>query len=146
MATFVCLFVCLTILRCKVSMALSGDLVAPLTGLRCSGGLPNRVPTTRKLSSDYSVLRPALEGSGKHGSQTPTGRMTLNNQSLRCRHPILAVELEWGFLPYQRSLMSRGFGSASAVEIATQYIEGSVELALTAIHRELAFTRVSSQY
>ena len=56
-------------------MALSGDLVAPLTGLRCSGGLPDRVPTTRKLSSDYSVLRPALEGSGKDGSQTPTGRM-----------------------------------------------------------------------
>ena len=27
--------------------------------------------------------------------------------------------------------MSRGFGSASAVEIATQYVEGSVELAIT---------------
>ena len=89
-------------------MALSGDLVAPLTGLRCSGGLPDRVPTTRKLSSDYSVLRPALEGSGKDGSQTPTGRMMKQINLCIFDPTALAVGL-----PYQRSLMSRGFGLAA---------------------------------
>ena len=67
-----------TILHCKVSMVLSGDLVAPLTDLRCSGGLPDRVPTSRKLSSDYRCpTASCVEGSGKHRSQTPTGCTTL---------------------------------------------------------------------
>ena len=70
-------------------MALSGDLVAPLTDLCCSGGLPDREPprqdvglATRKLSLGYSTDVPCptascVEGSGKHGPHTPTGRTTL---------------------------------------------------------------------
>ena len=99
-----------TTLHCKVSMALSGDLVAPLTGLRCSGGLPDRVPTTRKLSSDYSVLRPALEGSGKDRSQTPTGRMTKQINLCAFDPTLDNGSCARVGLPYQRSLMNRGFG------------------------------------
>ena len=85
---FVVLFV--TTLHCKVSMAMSGDLDAPLTGLGRSGGLPVRVtprldvgPATRKLGQwvigpdEPCPTASCVEGNGKHGSQTPTGRTTL---------------------------------------------------------------------
>ena len=92
-----------TILHCTVSMVLSGDLVAPCTDLRCSGGLPDRVLTSRKLSLDYRCpMASCVEGSGKHGSQTPTGRTTL--QSIFAHSSLCFISIG---PPYQRSLMRK---------------------------------------
>ena len=59
-------------------MVLDPDSRAPHTDLCCSGGLPDRILTSRKLGWDYwCPTASCVEGSGKHGSQTPTGRTTL---------------------------------------------------------------------
>ena len=64
-------------------MALSGDLVAPLTDL-CTApeALPDRSPRQGSSALGYStdVLCPtasSVDENGKHGSHTPTDRTTL---------------------------------------------------------------------
>ena len=63
---FVCLF--LTILHCKVSMVLSGDLVAPRTDLCCSG-LSARQGPSRQGSLARIILSygPLCKGNGNTG-------------------------------------------------------------------------------
>ena len=63
-------------------MVLSGDLVAPLTVSAAPEVCPTGSPRQGSLALGYSTDVPCptascVEGSGKHGSQTPTGRTTL---------------------------------------------------------------------
>ena len=103
--TLVCLFVCNNPSPCKVSMVLSGDLVAPLTVSAAPEACPTGSPRQGSLALGYSTDVPCptascVEGSGKHGSQTPTGRTTL--QSIFAHSSLCFISIG---PPYQRSLM-----------------------------------------
>ena len=94
--------------------------------MHCSGGLPDRSPRQGSLALGYSTDVPCptascVEGSGKHGSQTPTGRTTLQI-NLCAFTPTLRIRRSAS--PNQQ-LECAEFGlAAQHVELAAQYVEG----------------------
>ena len=86
-------------------MVLSGDLVAPRTDLPYSGGLPDRVLTSREFRAKWIIVSYGQLCRGEWEARVPNPHRLhdVTNQSLRFRPMLTKVRLTR--LPYQRSLI-----------------------------------------